>query len=103
MGFKLKQFFCKHHFVVKKAVFQYGKSIPPIASKELTRKTDWMCETTDYHACPNTEIKTFFVVEKPYVFLFCKECDKCGIVKSCDAFAYEEYKQFHEILSSEGL
>ncbi|RUP38444.1 MAG: hypothetical protein EKK63_12295 [Acinetobacter sp.] len=102
MGFK--QLFCKHSFGVKEAVFEYGRQITSQASKGLTNVSDYHIDATDYYACPKTIIKTHFVVNgEKTVFLYCKVCQKCGLVKACDAFDYEEYKKYHEILSSEGL
>ncbi len=99
-----KQLFCKHRFVVKEAVFEYGTTITSQASKGLTSVCVYSTDATDYYACPKTIIKTHFVVNgKRTVSLYCKVCQRCGLVKSCDAFDYEEFKKYNEILSSEGL
>lgn len=102
MGFK--KFFCQHVFVVKEAVFEYGASITPQASKGLTSTCGYYDADVTNSACPKTVIKTHYVVNgKLTVSLYCKVCKKCGCVKPCDAFEYEEYKAHNNILSSAGL
>ena len=100
---KFNQIFCKHSFQVKEAVFQYGKTIPPVASHGLTSKPGFISDATDWDASPNTIINTHFVVNGNKVMLYCRQCSKCGLVKSCDAFSYEEFKRYNDILTMEGM
>jgi hypothetical protein len=100
----IKSFLCRHSFEVREAVFQYGLKIPPEASKGLTKHCIYSSDSSHDNAAPNTIIKTFYVVNgRTSVSLFCRVCTKCGAVRPCDAFEYQKYRQYHEILSSEGL
>ena len=103
---KFKQFFCQHKFEVKEATFQYGKTIPAVASHGLTCWTDWSyTQSTNHLAAPSTLINTHYIikVEEKLVILCCKRCTKCGLVTSCDAFSYEEFKNNRDMLTMEGF
>ena len=99
----IKQLFCKHTFIVKEAKFDYGNSIPAIASFGLTEYTYFDSYSTDRYSVPHTIIHTHYKVKNRYVYLYAKQCIYCGKVVACDAFGAQEKERENDILRSEGF
>jgi hypothetical protein len=102
MDFKFKQFFCKHQFrVVTTVPLKYGAVVNHNSTQGLTKYSH--LDSTNHKALPHTIIKTHFFIDDNLVYLCCRKCQKCGLIRPVDVFTYSEHVNKENILKMEGL